>query len=196
MVVAVCVIFSVGVRADEIYLIPGISIEPQDSSACPQDNQTQAVRAGLKQKVSTILANKFNNYTIPECGGSGWRRAGFLDMTDPASPALNHGDCLNKTLSECVADSQAPELAVTLLCLVQMNTNTQKCVVESLATSMQALMVCMHHNMHKTSTAHTLMESASHTVPHISTSGSSMLECESFCLDAVAHSLGFELCRK
>ena len=69
------------VAAGEIYYIPTVIIDTPMNDTCPPE--LEAVRNELLQNISDILADRFNNFSIPECGGSGWRRVAYLNMTDP-----------------------------------------------------------------------------------------------------------------
>ena len=81
---AVCVLISAGLATAQIYHIPIESLDTPDNSVCPPDAQLEAVRNSISGNISDILVEIAANKTfIPECGGSGWRRVGLLDMTDP-----------------------------------------------------------------------------------------------------------------
>ena len=79
---SLCAILSASLVAGQ-YHFPTVTTDTAPNSECPPENQMKVIRYEVSHNVSKILADKFNNYTIPECGGSGWRRVGFLDMTDP-----------------------------------------------------------------------------------------------------------------
>ena len=82
--IAVCVLISAGLATAQIYHIPTVSLDIPDNSVCPSDAQLETVRNSISGILSDILVEiAANNHTIPECGGSGWRRVAFLDMTDP-----------------------------------------------------------------------------------------------------------------
>ena len=89
--IAVCVLISAGLATAQIYHIPAVSLDTPDNSVCPPDAQLETVRNSISGNLSDILveiaANKTTipetTITIPECGGSGWRRVAFLNMTDP-----------------------------------------------------------------------------------------------------------------
>ena len=81
---AVCVLISAGLATAQIYHIPTVSLDTPDNSVCPPDAQLEAIRNSISGNLSDILVEiAANKTTIPECGGSGWRRVAFLDMTDP-----------------------------------------------------------------------------------------------------------------
>ncbi len=48
------------------------------NGACPSDQDTIDATRELRQNVSAILSG------TTTCGGTGWRRVGYLDMTDPS----------------------------------------------------------------------------------------------------------------
>ena len=82
--IAVCVLISAGLVTAQIYHIPTVSLDTPDNSICPPDAQLEAVRNSISGNLSDVLVEIAANKTfIPECGGSGWRRVAFLDMTDP-----------------------------------------------------------------------------------------------------------------
>ena len=62
-------------------------LDTPDNSVCPPESQLETTRANISSNVSEILTefveNNTDTYTIPECGGSGWSRVAYLDMTDP-----------------------------------------------------------------------------------------------------------------
>ena len=84
---AMCVLISAGLATAQIYHIPTVSLDTPDNSVCPPDAQLEAVRNNISANLSDILVEiAANKTTIPEtteCGGSGWRRVAFLNMTDP-----------------------------------------------------------------------------------------------------------------
>lgn len=51
------------------------------SSTCPTDQDTTNARSEVRQSVSASLEDVT---TSINCGGTGWRRVGYLDMTDPS----------------------------------------------------------------------------------------------------------------
>ena len=82
--IAVCVLTSAGLATAQTYHIPTVSLDTPDNSVCPPDAQLEIVRNSISANLSDILVEIAANKTfIPECGGSGWRRVAFLDMTDP-----------------------------------------------------------------------------------------------------------------
>ena len=61
-----------------------MTLETPEDSICPPDSDLETARINITSNVSNILqeiAAEIN--TVPECGGSGWRRVAFLNMTDP-----------------------------------------------------------------------------------------------------------------
>ena len=75
----VCII----IAASEVYYIPPtVIIDTPDNDTCLSNSHLKAVREYISQNASDILAEKFNNFIIAECGGSGWRRIAYLNMTD------------------------------------------------------------------------------------------------------------------
>ena len=81
--IALCVLISAGLVAGEIYHIPTVSMATPDNSSCPSADM-DVIRKNMSSDLVDILleiaASKTN---IPACGGSGWRRVAFLNMTDP-----------------------------------------------------------------------------------------------------------------
>ncbi len=56
-----------------------------DNNTCPAEQETIRSKSQLCQNISTILAG----LVVHDCGGtSGWRRVGYLDMTDPSQSGL------------------------------------------------------------------------------------------------------------
>ncbi len=52
-----------------------------DNNTCPAEQDTIRSKSQLRQNISTILAG----LVVHDCGGTpGWRRVGYLDMTDPS----------------------------------------------------------------------------------------------------------------
>ena len=82
-----CILVSAGLVAGQIYHIPPVNLATEDSSTCPPDSKLEDARNLIHDQVDNlvpgIIAQFSNNFTVPECGGSGWRRVAFLDMTDP-----------------------------------------------------------------------------------------------------------------
>ena len=87
--VAILVLFNTGqlLAGHNIYHTPSVSITTPDNSSCPPDSHMETVKtnivSNLVDNLIKIAVEKTNNYTIPACGGSGWRRLVFLNMTDP-----------------------------------------------------------------------------------------------------------------
>ena len=53
-----------------------------DAGTCPASQATATAQSELRQNISAILSNLVAGSV--RCGGTGWRRVGFLNMTDPA----------------------------------------------------------------------------------------------------------------
>ena len=75
--------------AGEVYRISPAILDTPENSVCPPDGQLEAARNNISNTMSEILIEYVANittttYTIPACGGSGWRRVALLDMSDPA----------------------------------------------------------------------------------------------------------------
>ncbi len=106
------------------------------SDTCPSNQDTVNVASELRQNISSILADSMT------CGGIGWRRVGYLDMTDPTqscpsglalktySPGLrscgratNTPGCwstfYNNTTAECVGGSGGTSLESPVHSLVE-----------------------------------------------------------------------------
>ena len=59
-----------------------VRVPGHTTGSCPSDQERMDVANEFLRNVSTIL-----NLTL--CGGPGWRRVGFLDMTDPSQSCLS-----------------------------------------------------------------------------------------------------------
>ena len=83
--IVVCVlVISSGLVAGELYNIPAKILDTPENSVCPSDSQLEAARTDISRNISDILIELTTmTYTIPECGGSGWRRVAYLDMREP-----------------------------------------------------------------------------------------------------------------
>ena len=83
----VWVLLCVGLVSGEVYQFPAVTLDTPDNSVCPSESQLETTRANISSSVSEILTefveNNTDTYTIPACGGSGWRRVAYLNMTDP-----------------------------------------------------------------------------------------------------------------
>ena len=92
------VLCSAGLASGLLYQLPAVTLETPEDSICPTASDLEAARMNISRNVSSILqeiAARFNQtieeidqndtttHTVPECGGSGWRRVAFLNMTDP-----------------------------------------------------------------------------------------------------------------
>lgn len=55
--------------------LPGVNLRGSDGDTCPTSQDTIYAIDGLRQNISAIL---------DRCGGTGWRRVGYLDITDPS----------------------------------------------------------------------------------------------------------------
>ena len=78
-IVIVCVLVSAALVAGQAYNMPAVSFNARYNSytVCPPDTHLDAVKTELSNKISDVLATKF------PCGGTGWRRIAYLNMTDP-----------------------------------------------------------------------------------------------------------------
>ena len=74
--------------AGEVHRFPPVIIDKTENSVCPPDNILEAARSNITENLLDILtkiaATITNNYTISACGGAGWKRVVYIDMTDPA----------------------------------------------------------------------------------------------------------------
>ena len=76
--------------AGDIYHFTPANLDTPENSVCPPNSQLEAARNNIAGNISEILlqiaANIITNntYTIPACGGSGWRQVAYFNMTDPA----------------------------------------------------------------------------------------------------------------
>ena len=92
------VLCSAGLASGLLYQLPAVTLETPEGSICPPASDLEAVRTNISSNVSYILKkiaagfnqtieeidqNDTTTHTVPECGGSGWRRVAFLNMTDP-----------------------------------------------------------------------------------------------------------------
>ena len=73
----VVVLISAGLVASQIYQMPTVNMDATSNSICPPDSHMNAIRTDIADTVSDVLAEKL------ACGGSGWRRVAFLNMTNP-----------------------------------------------------------------------------------------------------------------
>ena len=69
--------YGAGLVTGQIYHIPTVNIDTGNNSTCPSDGDMNAIRSDLVDTVSDILTEKL------ACGGSGWRRIAYLNMTEP-----------------------------------------------------------------------------------------------------------------
>jgi len=91
-------LYSAGLASGQLYQLPVVTMETPEDAICPPDGDLDAARmnivtnlsyilqeiaAGFNQTIEEIDQNDTTTYTVPECGGSGWRRVAFLNMTDP-----------------------------------------------------------------------------------------------------------------
>ena len=91
-------LYSAGLASGQLYQLPAVTLETPEDAICPPDGDPEAVRMNITRNLSYILQeiavgfnqtieeidqNDTTTYTVPECGGSGWRRVAFLNMTDP-----------------------------------------------------------------------------------------------------------------
>ena len=84
----ICILLYAALVAGElVYRLPGVTLDTPENMMCPSDSQLETARDSTSANLSEILINIADNisntYTIPDCGGSGWRRVAFLNMTDP-----------------------------------------------------------------------------------------------------------------
>ena len=88
-IIFVCVLLSYSsLVTGEVYSIHSSVLDTPESSVCPTHSELEIAREIISRNVSEILAHVAADidpvtYVIPACGGSGWRRVAFLDMTDP-----------------------------------------------------------------------------------------------------------------
>ena len=78
--IVVCVLISTGLVAGETYRMPAVILDTPENYTCPE-SQLEAARTNISNNVRDILVEIAG--VIPACGGSGWRRVAYLDMTDP-----------------------------------------------------------------------------------------------------------------
>ena len=84
----ICILlFAALVAGEQVYKFPAVTLDTPENMVCPPDSQLETARSSISANLSEILINIAGNtiitYTIPDCGGSGWRRVAFLDMADP-----------------------------------------------------------------------------------------------------------------
>ena len=60
---------------------PATNLRGGDANSCPTNEAIAAAKNELRLNVSTILADIA---AAARCGGSDWKRVGYLDMTDPS----------------------------------------------------------------------------------------------------------------
>ena len=89
IITTACVLLFTGFVAGEVNHISPVILDTPENSVCPPDGQLEAARNNISNTMSEILIEYVANittttYTIPACGGSGWRRVALLDMSDPA----------------------------------------------------------------------------------------------------------------
>ena len=85
MAKCICVLLCAAlVAGEQVYKFPAAILDTPENMVCPPDSQLETARDSISANLSEILINITTiTYTIPDCGGSGWRRVAFLDMTDP-----------------------------------------------------------------------------------------------------------------
>ena len=67
--------------------VPGKVLRGSAAGACPSDQDTTDAKDELRHNISAILADRTRENSTnlnTSCGGPGWRRVGYLDMTDPS----------------------------------------------------------------------------------------------------------------
>ena len=71
----------IGLVASQPYRIPPVIL---DTATCPSDSERAAALNSISSGVSEILSEYVHSITnnIPGCGGSGWKRVAFLNMTE------------------------------------------------------------------------------------------------------------------
>ena len=75
----VCVLVFAGIVASHnIYSIPSAILSTPEGGSCPSEEKLQTVRNLISIKVSEVLVD-----TGLGCGGTGWKRVAFLNMTTP-----------------------------------------------------------------------------------------------------------------
>ena len=76
--------YNAELASGQLYQLPAVTLETLEDAICPPDSDLETARINIARNVSNILqeiAAEIN--TVSECGGSGWRRVAFLNMTDP-----------------------------------------------------------------------------------------------------------------
>ena len=86
----ICVLLCAALVAGELVYrlgFPKVILDTPENMVCPSDSQLETAWGSISANLSEILINIADNIsntsTIPDCGGSGWRRVAFLNMTDP-----------------------------------------------------------------------------------------------------------------
>ena len=72
----------IGLEASKPYRISPVIL---DTAACPSDSERAAALNSISSSISEILSeyvDSITTYNIPGCGGSGWKRVAFLNMTE------------------------------------------------------------------------------------------------------------------
>ena len=63
-----------------------VSVTVGNDEGCPTNDQMETVRAGINQDIRTLIKKKIYLISPPDrvcdCGGQGWTRVAYLDMTD------------------------------------------------------------------------------------------------------------------
>ena len=121
------------------------------SGAGEQCPATQNVRETIKQDLCSLINNTVlpalatqnqtqtgNTSQICGCGGPGWRRVAYLNMSDPAQTCLPAWSLFTSPRS-CGRPSSAGRQSCILLCFPIKMFNTLRYVEESLATNMANL---------------------------------------------------------
>ena len=103
LLILASVLCSAGLASGLQYRFPAVNLETREDSICPNDDLVSArmditsnvslilqeIVAGFNQTIEEIDQNDTTTHTVPECGGSGWRRVAFLNMTDPNQQCPN-----------------------------------------------------------------------------------------------------------
>lgn len=77
-IACVLLVSAVLVTCHDVQHIPTVTIGAPNNSTCPTGDVMDGIRADISNKISDVLASK------AACGGEGWRRVVFLNMSDPS----------------------------------------------------------------------------------------------------------------
>ncbi len=67
-----------------VRISPAVVTGPEDG-VCPSNNLIEAQLNVTKQQVKQAVASTINPFLDSGCGGSGWRRVAYLNMSDPTA---------------------------------------------------------------------------------------------------------------